>query len=142
MEYNKSPISLREGIVTLDGDVVYDCVKCTIKFTPDVWTGRLLGERTQSSRWLGGSLTGDLTRRRATPFLKEKIQEYLQSGETPEFVIQGLSNDKNSDYYKEYGTDTVTVVGVVLTGDLQLLALDSAGDILDDTIGFNAKDLT
>lgn len=141
MEYNKSPISLREGKVMLDGLVVADSVKCEIKFTPDVWTGKQLGERTPSSRWLGGKLAGNITRRRSTPFLKQKIQEYLKSGATPEMTIQGIMDDKNSDYYEKYGSDTVTVVGCVLTGDLTLTSLDSEGEILDDNIAFNGKDL-
>ena len=70
MEYNTSPISLREAKVMLDGLVVADAVKATIKFTPDVWSGKQLGERTPSSRWLGGKITGEITRRRSTPFLK------------------------------------------------------------------------
>ena len=86
MEYNTSPISLREAKVMLDGLVVADAVKATIKFTPDVWSGKQLGERTPSSRWLGGKITGDITRRRSTPFLKEKVMEYLKSGKTPELT--------------------------------------------------------
>lgn len=50
-------------------------------------------------------------------------------------------DDTNSDYYRDFGTDTVTAVGCVLTGDLPLTALDSAGEIVDDVIGFNAKDI-
>jgi len=49
--------------------------------------------------------------------------------------------DKNSDYYKEYGTNTVTCVGCVLTGDLPLTMLDSGGDVVEDSISFNAKDV-
>lgn len=139
MEYNKSPISLREGKVMLDGLVVADAVKCEIKFTPDVWSGKQLGERTPSSRWLGGKITGTITRRRSTPFLKEKIMEYLKTGKTPEMTIQGIMNDTESDFYAAYGSDTVTVVGCVLTGDFNLTSLDSEGEILDDAIAFNGK---
>ena len=53
MQYNKNPISLREGKIVIDGLTVVDSVKCEIIFTPDVWTGMQLGERTPSSRWLG-----------------------------------------------------------------------------------------
>lgn len=141
MEYNKSPISLREGRVAIDGLVVADCIKCEIKFTPDVWTGRQLGERSPSSRWLGYAITGNITLRRSTPFLKDKIKEYQASGETPEMTIQGIMDDKASDYYKENGTDVVTVVGCVLTGDLPLTALDSGGNVVEDAISFNAKDV-
>lgn len=141
MEYNKSPVSLREGSVFLDGVEVMDCVKCEITVTPDVWTGKQLGERTDSSRWLGAKITGNMTRRRSTPWLKDKITEYLKTGATPEFTITGIMDDKNSDYYKDHGKDTVTAVGVVLTGDIPLTRLDSAGEIVDDAITFNAKDI-
>lgn len=141
MEYNKSPISLREGRITIDGLVVADGIKCEIKFTPDVWSGRQLGERSPSSRWLGYAITGTITRRRSTPFLKDKIKEYQSSGETPEMTIQGIMDDPASDYYKDYGTDVVTAVGCVLTGDLPLTALDSGGNVVEDAISFNAKDV-
>lgn len=141
MKYNKNPISLREGKVFIDGVEVLDSVKCDIKFTPDVWTGRVIGERTPSSRWLGYAVTGSITRRRSTPWLKEKIAEYKKNGSTPEMTIQGIMNDENSDYYKDNGNDTVTCVGCILTGDIPLTALDSAGEVVDDAISFNAKDI-
>lgn len=141
MQYNKNPISLREGRVCLDGVTVLDAVKCEIKVTPDVWTGKQLGERTPSSRWLGATITGNITRRRSTPWLKQKIKEYLQSGATPEFTLQGIMDDQNSDYFAANGTDVTTLVGCVLTGDLPLTALDSGGDVVDDAISFNAKDI-
>lgn len=141
MEYNKSPISLREGKVFIDGVECLDSVKCEIKFTPDVWSGRQLGERTPSSRWLGANITGTITRRRSTPWLKDAIKKYMNTKATPEFTIQGIMNDTNSDYYAAHGSDTVTCVGCVLTGDLNLINLDSNGEIVDDNIAFRAKDL-
>lgn len=141
MVYNKNPISLREGKVFIDGVEVADSVACTIKFTPDVWSGKQLGERTNSSRWLGFNITGSITRRRSTNWLSEKIKDYRKTGATPEMKIQGIMNDENSDYYAAHGTDTVTCVGCVLTGDLPLTALDSGGEIVDDVLAFNAKDL-
>ena len=141
MNYNKSPISLRDGKVFIDGLECMDGVKCEIKFTPEVWTGKALGERTSSSRWIGYSIAVTITRRRSTPWIKDIIKKYMENGVTPEFTIQGINNDMGSDYYAKYGTDTITVVGCVPTGDLQLTSLDSEGQILDDTITFNAKDI-
>ena len=141
MEYNKSPVSLREGKVLIDGLVVADSIKCEIKFTPEVWSGKQLGEKTDSSRWLGGKIAGTITRRRSTPFLKEKVMEYLKTGRTPEMTIQGIMDDENSDYYSEFGSDVTTAVGCVLTGDLNLTNLDSGGEVVEDAIGFNAKNL-
>ena len=141
MAYNKSPISLKEGKAFIDGVEVLDAVVCNITFTPDVWTGKQLGERTNSSRWLGYNITGNITRRRSTKWLEQKIMEYKASGKTPEITIQGLMNDENSDYYEANGANTVTAVGCVLTGDLPLTRLDSNGEIVDDDISFNAKDI-
>lgn len=139
LKYHKNPISIREGKVFLDGFEVYDSVKCELKFTPDIWTGRQLGDRSASSRWLGYSITGSITRRRTTAWLKETIQRYIATGKTPELTIQGIMNDAGSEYFANNGSDIVTVVGVVLTGDLSLLNLDADGQVLDDVMGFNAK---
>jgi hypothetical protein len=141
MAYNKNPISLREGKAFIDGTEVMDSVKCEITFTPDVWTGRVLGEKTPSSRWLGGSYKGSITRRRSTPFLKDAAKKYMQTGVTPEFTIQGIMDDANSDYYAKNDSIVITAVGCVLTGDFSLIALDSGGDVADDVIGFNAKNV-
>lgn len=139
MEYNKSPISLREGKIFIDGVECLDGVNCNIKFTPETWSGKTLGEKSSSTRWLGYSISGTITRRRSTPFLKDIIEKYKEELKTPEFTIQGIMNDTASDYYDEYGSETTTVVGCVLTGDITLLNLDSGGDVLNDTITFNAK---
>ena len=141
MQYNKNAISLREGKVFIDGVEVMDSVTCEIKFTPDIWSGKQLGERTPSTRWLGYTITGSITRRRSTPWLKEMIGKYIESGATPELTIQGVMNDANSDYYEQNGTDVVTAVGCVLTGDMLLTKLDGNGDVLDDSLSFNAKDV-
>lgn len=140
-EYNKSPISLREGKVFIDGVECMDSVKCDIHFTPEVWTGKQLGERSSSNRWLGYAIAGSITRRRSTPWLKEAIKKYIKTGRTPEFTVQGIMNDENSDYCADFGSDAITAVGCILTGDLPLTALDSAGEIVDDTISFSAKDI-
>ena len=49
---------------------------------------------------------------------------------TPEATMEGLN---------KFGV--TTVVGCVLTGDLPLTALDSEGQVVDDAINFNGKDL-
>ena len=50
-------------------------------------------------------------------------------------------NDENSDYYAENGAETITCVGCVLTGDLNLINLDSGGNVVEDSIAFNIKDI-
>ena len=141
MEHNKRPINIRKGKVFLDGVEVMDSVACTINFTPEVWSGRQLGEQTPSRRWVGYDITVSVTRRRSTNWLKEQLKRYTQTGRTPEFTVQGLMNDHDSDYFDAHGSDMVTCIGCVLTGDLPLTRLDSAGQVVDDVISFGAKDI-
>ena len=91
-KYNSKPISVREGELFIDGVKALDGVKFTVTVTPDVWTGRQLGDRTPSSRWLGYAVAGEITRRRSTPFLKEAIEKYKKTGITPEMKLQGIMN--------------------------------------------------
>lgn len=142
MTYNKNPISLKEGKMFIDGVEIVDSIQGNITFTPDVWQGKQLGERSNSARWLGYNITGNITRRRSTNWLEMKIREYLASGGTPEMTIIGVMNDDNSDYYAAHGTNTITLVGVVLTGDLPLTRLDSNGEVVEDNIAFHAKAMT
>ena len=90
---------------------------------------------------LGATLTGNITRRRSTPWLQDAVKHYMKTKETPEFTIQGIMDDEHSDYYAENGTQIITVAGCVLTGGLNLIALDSEGQVVDDNIAFNGKDL-
>jgi len=139
MEHNMAPISLKEGKVFIDGIEIFDEVACSITFTPQVWSGSQVGERSPSSRWLGYTISGSITRRRTTNWLKNTIMGYLRTGRTPELTIQGIMNDSGSDFFQEHGSDTITATGCVLTGDLNLLMHDAAGQVLDDVIAFNAK---
>ena len=109
MEYNMSPISLKEGKIFVNGVECGDGFNINIKFTPDVWTGSVLGRRGKSSRWLNGAYSGTMTRGRTNAFIKDAITHYMETGETPEITIQGIQNDKGSDYYAETGkVETVT----------------------------------
>lgn len=55
---------------------------------------------------------------------------------------KGIMDDANSDYYAAHGSDVVTCVGCVLTGDLPLTALDAeSGSVVDDVINFNIKNI-
>lgn len=139
--YNKSPVSLREGHVYLDGVEIMDSIKCEIKYTPDIWQGRSLGEHSPSARWLGYSISGTITRRRSSRWLENQIKKYQQTHVTPEMTIQGIMEDPNSDFYQEYGKSVVTCTGVVLDGDLPLTMLDSEGEVVEDEISFVAKDV-
>ena len=135
---NKSPLSAREGKVYLDGTMVADSCKL---FTPKVWEGKCLGGKGTNRRWIGYDITGTVVEWKTTNMWKKKIQEYLKTGATPEFTIQGISEDKNSDYYDINKGDKVTAVGCVMTGDIPLMDLDTDGDVVKETVKFGAKDL-
>lgn len=138
MAVNRRRMSLREGKVFINGNKVLDAVKCEIMFAPDVSESRALGERGMSRRWLGRDVTGTITEYKSTPWIKDAIKQYESTGETPEFTVQGIQDDTNSDYYESNGSDVVTCEGCVLTGDLPLLSLDSEGDLVQDEVEFGA----
>ena len=138
---NTNRISLREGSVFLDGNQVMEAVKLEANFTPEVVESRILKERGVSRRWIGYDITGTITEYRTTPWLLDTIKKYIRDGITPEFTLQGIQDDKNSDYYDKNGKIKVTLKGVVLTGDLSLLNLDAEGELLQDEIEFGAKSM-
>ncbi len=142
MASNKNPISVRDGIVTIDGVTVLDGVSFSCVFTPDVWSGKTLGEKGTNRRWLGYDITGSIKEYRSTPWLREKIKAYLSSGKTPELKLQGIVTDEGSDYFETFGKDSVTLIGCVLTGDISLMDLDTTGDPKQDEIKFGAKSFT
>ena len=141
MAVNKRRISLREGEAYLDGMKVLESIKLEMNYTPDVSESRVLKEKGLSRRWIGHDITGAITEYRSTPWIREAIKKYNETGATPEFTIQGIQDDKNSDYYDEHGDIMVTALGAVLTGDLPLINLDSEGDLMQDEIEFGAHDI-
>jgi hypothetical protein len=138
---DKNRMSLREGKVFVDGEQILDLVKCEIYFTPEVVESRSVGQKGKSRRYLGYDITGNISEYKSTPWIKEMIKKYKQTGATPKLTIQGIQDDPNSDYGQAYGSDKVTVVDVVLTGDLPLIMLDSEGELVQNEIEFGAADV-
>lgn len=141
MGVNKKHVFMREGAVYLDGLKVLELVNCKITTTPELWEGRSLGDKTKSRRWMGLDHTVSISEYKSTPWLKEAIKDYISSGDTPEFTIQGVSNDSNSDYYQSYGSETITATGCVITSAINLIDLDTEGDMVKNEIEFGAKDI-
>ena len=141
MGVNKRRISLREGAVYLDGMKILESVKLEMNYTPDGTETRVLKEKGLSRRWVGHDITGTITEYRSTPWVRQAIRRYLDTGATPEFTVQGIQDDRNSDYYESYGDIMVTALGTVLTGDLPLINLDSEGELMQDEIEFGAHDI-
>ena len=138
---NKSPLSMRQGKIIIDGDVVAEASKYTLRFTPTVWEGKTLSEQGTNRRWLGYDVTGIIERWKTNKLLKEKIKIFLETGVTPEMTIQGIAEDPNSDFFTDNGNanDEITAVGCVLTGDLTLMDLDTDGEVVKESISFGAK---
>lgn len=141
MGENKKPLSLKEGKIFIDGIEVIDAAKLTINYVPTVWAGKMLGDKGTNRRWLGRDITGTLDEYKTTPRWTNMVKQYEQTGKTPEMVIQGIRTDKDSDYYDLSGSESVTITGVVITGEIPLLALDTDGEVVKDSIPFGAKNL-
>ena len=113
---NKRPLLLRNGHVFLDGDEVMEAAKISILYQPQV------------------------AKYRTTNWLVEAAKKYEETGVTPEFKIQATRDDEGSDFHAEYPNgESVTITGVVLTGDIPLIDLDSEGEFVKDSIAFGAK---
>lgn len=138
---DRNRMSLREGRVYLDGELVMDLVKMELVFTPEVAESRCVGQRGKSRRWLGYDITGTITEYRSTPWLKEKVKAYLDTGETPKFTYVGMQDDSGSDYGKQFGKDVVTVENCVITSDIPLISLDSEGEHVQSEIEIGGSDV-
>lgn len=139
---NKRPLVLRNGHVYLNGLEVMEAAKITVLYQPEVATYRSLREKGVNRRWIGRDITGTLNEYRTTNWLVEAAKKYEASGVTPEFTIQATRDDEGSDFHAAYPNgESVTLTGVVLTGDIPLIDLDSEGDFVKDNIGFGAKDM-
>ncbi len=140
MAENIKPVSLAEGSILIDGIEVMDAVKCTLRFVPKVWSGKIVGKKGTHRRWLGYDITGTLDEYKTTPRWQALVKQYLADGKTPELTIQGTRTDKDSDYYDISGSESATVTGVVITGEIPLLDIDTDGDVCKDSISFGARD--
>lgn len=142
--YNKAdrkPMSLREGRVFLDGDEIMDALTFEAVFTPDVVEHKRLGQRGKSRRYVGYDITGNISQYKSTPLFKQAVKKYIANGITPSFTITAVHDDPDSDYGKKYGKDTVTFIGVVFTGDIPLMNLDTEGELATQDIDFGASDV-
>lgn len=143
MTYNKSPISMKEGKIFIDGQEVVDSVECKITFTPQTASARFLGNSGKSTRWLGYDIKAVVVRGRTNAFLKDMISKYKRTRITPEYTIQGIMDDPGSDYVADgNGPIVVTAVGCVPTGDIDLIHSNTdSNDFLKDTINFEVFDV-
>ncbi|MDD2979528.1 MAG: phage tail tube protein [Hespellia sp.] len=139
MAENMKPVSLAEGHVYIDGIEVMDGVKCTFRFVPKVWSGTAIGKKGTNRRWINYDITGTLDEYKTTPRWTALVKKYLADGITPELTIQGTRTDKDSDYYEANGSESGTVTGCVITGEIPLLDIDTDGDVVKDSIAFGAK---
>lgn len=136
---NTSPLSAREGKVYLDGVLIADSCKFLVVFKPDVWSGKQLSEQGTNRRWIGYDIEVTVEEWKTTKRYRGMINEYLKSGKTPELTLQGIQEDKNSDFYAANKAEEVTCVGCVPTGDINLIDMDTEGDVVKESIKFGAK---
>ena len=69
------------------------------------------------------------------------VKKYIADGKTPEFTFQGIRTDKDSDYFENVGSESVTVTGAVITSEIPLLDIDSDGELVKESISFGARDV-
>lgn len=142
MSENMKPISLKEGAIYWNGEKVLSAISLKVVVTPTVWSGKVLGDKGTNRRWTGYDITGSINEYKTTSRWVDVVKEYKSTGITPEFTIQGVRIDTDSDYYDTYGSESVTLTGVVITGDISIIQLDVDSDSVKDTINFGAKSIT
>lgn len=141
MSENIKPLSLVEGKAFIDGEEVLDSAKMTIRFVPKVATYRIVGKKGTHRRWVGYDITGTLEEYKTTSRYEQIIKKYIADGKTPEFTFQGIRTDKDSDYYTENGSESVTVTGAVITSEIPLLDIDTDGELVKESISFGARNV-
>lgn len=129
---------LSQGKVFLDGHKMVDAETVKVIFTPTVKPSKALGDQTEHNRWAGYKIAVEISKFKTDCMTKETVLKYIKDGTTPEFTIQGVCTDKDSDFYEEFGSETVTCTGCVLTGDLSLLMLDANDEYVKETLKFSA----
>lgn len=137
----RNHIDCSQGKAFLDGEECMDAVSFSIVFSPVTSSTKTLGHTGEDTRWKGHTIKVTLSEYRSTDWIKKSIKEYLENKKTPSFTFQGVCTDEQSDYYKEYGGQTVTCTGCVPTGDITILTQDVNSDFVQDTINFNCKDM-
>jgi len=129
------------GEAFIDGEKCMDAVSFSVVFTPVTSTTKTLGHTGEDTRWKGHTIRVTLSEYRSTDWIKQALKNYLENNVTPAFTFQGVCTDTNSDYYADYGGQTVTCTGCVPTGDITVLTQDVNSDFTQDTITFACKDI-
>lgn len=138
----RNRMSMREGQLFLDGKKILDITKVSIKFAPELMQTRSVGQKGKCTRYVGYEIKGNIERYKATSWTRDIIKKYMDSGATQHFTLQGIAEDKNSDYYEEVGIDKVTLTDVVFTGDISVLELDAEDkNGAKDVLAFTAYDI-
>ena len=137
----RNHIDCSQGKAFLDGEECLDAVSFSIVFSPVTSSTKTLGHTGEDTRWKGHTIKVTLSEYRSTDWIKQAIRNYLENKVTPSFTFQGVCTDEQSDYYKDYGGQTVTVTGCVPTGDITVLSHDVNSDFVQDSITFNCKDI-
>lgn len=134
-------MSTREGKLYLDGEEVMDMITTQVNITPEVAESRACGQRGKSRKWVGHDITGSFSQYRTNAWMKEAIKQYIKDGITPVFTYVGMQDDPDSYYSENYGSTIVTLEGLVITGDINLINLDAEGELVIDEIEFGAEDI-
>lgn len=136
---NTSPLSAREGKVYIDGVLVADTCKFAVKWKPTVWSGKQLSEQGTNRRWIGYDIELTIEQWKTTRMYRQMVDRYIDTGKTPEFTFQGIQEDKNCDFYEKNGAEEITCLGCVLTSEVNLIDMDTDGEVVKETATFGAK---
>ena len=134
-----TPMSAKETAIYMDGIHQTNATGFEFKATITTKPSAVLGQRGETTRVENIKYTGTFKLYKRDPWLQEYIKFVQEHGYHKRFDLTGLSDSEGSDYYQRHGSQTVTMLNCVLTGDITLLMGDTNGDDVLETLSFEAE---
>ena len=80
MGENRHAISLRDGTVSVDGRILLEASKLSVKYKPELATYKSLRDKGVNRRYVGRDVTVDLEEYRSTSWLLDVAKQYEEKG--------------------------------------------------------------
>lgn len=136
-----TPMSAKETVLYIDDVLQRNATGFEFKATVGTKKNSVLGQRGETSRVDDIVYAGTFKMYKKDPWLQEYVAFIRDHGYHPPFNLTAMSESEGSDYYNEHGTQTVTLLNCVLTGDIMLMMGDTSGDDVEETLSFEAESM-
>jgi len=138
---NVKRMSAKEGRAFRGSEEITSLIKLEANMALETTSKRVMGQRGMTTKVIGYDITGTITQYKATTWIRDAIKEYTNTGVFPTFDIQAVLDDPDSDFVTSNGAERVQFIGVQMTGDLPLIAMDAEGEEIQEEISFSAAEV-